>query len=412
MATVNDVLKIAANEIGYSRWSDPLNGSKYGRWFASYTGNSYYGQNGIPYCSMFVSWVFNQAGQSCPGLPTASCSIIRANNVNTSRHISNKYDAQPGDLVLFNWDYDGNYAGAADHVGIVELNRGSYIQTIEGNTSSTSAGSQGNGGVVARRTRDCSMVCMIVRPAYSTKKDLSASDVNDIPKQVYTGSEIAPPVTSSTGATFDVSYRDNVNIGYGTAIATGTGNYRGTVEKAFAILPSELIQYDDVDPTGWYVKSLADAVALGYIKGYAENAIGPNDPVTRGQVCCMIANVEDVDLGTEYSDVVASPYYYDAVKWATEQGIVSGHDGVFRPDDPCTREEFCMMLCNWKGAPIDLEYPEYTDWNDISDWAKSAVAWCVADGIVTGHDGLIRPHDVCTRAEAATMIVNMTEKGE
>ena len=70
------------------------------------------------------------------------------------------------------------------------------------------------------------------------------------------------------------------------------------------------------------------------------------------------------------------------------------------------------MLCNWKGAPIDLEYPEYTDWNDISDWAKPAVAWCVADGIVTGHDGLIRPHDICTRAEAATMIVNMTEKGE
>ena len=103
MATANDVLKIAANEIGYSRWSDPLNGTKYGRWFASYTGNTYYGQNGIPYCAMFVSWVFNQAGQSCPGLPTASCSIIRANNVNTSRHISNKYDAQPGDIVLFNW---------------------------------------------------------------------------------------------------------------------------------------------------------------------------------------------------------------------------------------------------------------------------------------------------------------------
>ena len=94
MATVTDILRIAANEVGYSRWDDPESGTKYGRWYAQVVNNSYYGTNGVPYCTMFASWVFAQAGQSMPGLPTASCSAIVSNNRNTSRHVKNKKDAQ------------------------------------------------------------------------------------------------------------------------------------------------------------------------------------------------------------------------------------------------------------------------------------------------------------------------------
>ena len=52
-----DVIRIAAAEVGYSRWSDPEQGTKYGRWYAEKTGSGYYGTNGVPYCAMFVSWV-------------------------------------------------------------------------------------------------------------------------------------------------------------------------------------------------------------------------------------------------------------------------------------------------------------------------------------------------------------------
>lgn len=161
--TATDVLKIARGEIGYSRWTDPQPGTKYGRWYAKDHG-AYYGTSGVPYCAMFVSWVFAQAGASCAGLPEAYCPYILNKARSAGKVLSNKQSAQPGDVILFDWGGDG----VCDHVGIVEKNFGSYVQTIEGNTSSGSSGSQSNGGVVARRTRSWGTVKAVVRPNYGS----------------------------------------------------------------------------------------------------------------------------------------------------------------------------------------------------------------------------------------------------
>lgn len=162
--TASSVLSIARQEIGYSRWTDPEQGTKYGRWYAQDHG-SYYGENGVPYCAMFVSWVFAQASAACVGLPSAYCPYILNDARNAGTVLSNKQNAQPGDVVLFDWD-----GGEVDHVGIVEKNYGSYIQTIEGNTSSGSGGSQSNGGGVYRRTRSWGVVKAVVRPSYGAEQ--------------------------------------------------------------------------------------------------------------------------------------------------------------------------------------------------------------------------------------------------
>lgn len=169
MASANKVLSIAAGEVGYSRWDDPQAGTKYGRAFAEKVGNSYYGNSGVPYCCMFVWWVLDQAGMTVPGMPTASCTALRNACANAGMIVP-KMSAQPGDIVIFDWP--GSRDGANDHVGFVELNKGNYIQTIEGNTSSGASGSQGNGGGVWRRTRDWSVVQDVIRPAYGSDKPL------------------------------------------------------------------------------------------------------------------------------------------------------------------------------------------------------------------------------------------------
>lgn len=173
MATAKDVLRIAANEIGYSRWTDPEAGTKYGRWYAQKTGDSYYGASGVPYCAMFVSWVFDQAGQSVAGLPSAYCPYIRRDGINAGLRV-NKYNATPGDIVLFDWGGDG----VVDHVGIVEVNKGSYLQTIEGNTSNGTKGSQSNGGVVARRTRSFGTINTVLRPQYNSNTQTTINTNN------------------------------------------------------------------------------------------------------------------------------------------------------------------------------------------------------------------------------------------
>lgn len=146
MPTASDVLRIARNELGTS------SGKKY--WDFYFGGSmSYVNGASTPYCACYTSWVFNEAGVKAAGLPAAYCPNICRYARQNGKTVS-KYSAQPGDIVLFDWDSDG----LSDHVGIVESNQGDYLQTIEGNT---------NGGIVARRTRYFSSICHVVRPDYS-----------------------------------------------------------------------------------------------------------------------------------------------------------------------------------------------------------------------------------------------------
>lgn len=158
MATPSDALRVAAAELGYCRFDDPQEGTKFGRWYAQQTGASYFGASGVPFCAMGASWVLDQIGMTPPGgifayVPTG---INQARSAGASVEV---HAAVPGDLVCFDWDDDG----VADHVAFVEANRGTYLQTIEFNTT----GPDGRSGSVARRTRYWSDVQAVLRPAYS-----------------------------------------------------------------------------------------------------------------------------------------------------------------------------------------------------------------------------------------------------
>lgn len=154
MGTREDVLAKARADIGYSRWNDPETGTKFGRHFAYDLGwGSYYAANGVPYCGMATSCWFEWAGVKCPGLPGAYTPTMAQEGINAGCQIS-KYDAKPASVVYFDWELNGEI----DHVGICEVNNGSYLTTIEGNT---------NNGQVARRTRSFgTIVCVIDSPYF------------------------------------------------------------------------------------------------------------------------------------------------------------------------------------------------------------------------------------------------------
>lgn len=138
---MSSVLDVARGELGYDRFADPEQGTKYGRWYAEDHGE-YFGTTGVPYCAMFTSWCFAQAGQSCAGLPAASTTAIKRAAEKAGRLRGSVRDAQPGDVLLFSWTRNPD---DLDHTCICEANCGSYVQTIEGNVG---------GGKVQRRTRD------------------------------------------------------------------------------------------------------------------------------------------------------------------------------------------------------------------------------------------------------------------
>lgn len=100
MATPNDLLRIAAGEVGYSRWDDPQPGTKYGRWYAEMTGTPYFGTSGVPFCAMFVSWVLNKAGVKCNYFPSAIAFDERDKGDLGNSYV-NKYHLKPGDVIAF-----------------------------------------------------------------------------------------------------------------------------------------------------------------------------------------------------------------------------------------------------------------------------------------------------------------------
>lgn len=158
MATPSDVLRVAAGQLGYCRYDDPEAGTKYGRWYAGRTGSPAFGASGVPFCAMGVSWALDQVGMTPPGGIVAYVPYA-INNAKSAGRLVGARDAAPGDLVCFDWDGDG----LADHIGFVELNRGTYVQTIEFNT----VGADGRDGSVARRTRAWDAVCAMIRPDYA-----------------------------------------------------------------------------------------------------------------------------------------------------------------------------------------------------------------------------------------------------
>lgn len=168
MSAAKNVLYCARQWIGYSRWDDPEPGTVFGRWYAELVGDSYFGESGVPYCAMFVSYCLNWAGVEAAGLPGSYVPWILSANSDAGRLVANE-DAQPGDLVMFDWQGDG----VADHIGIVEENHPDegWMQTIEGNTSPGSGGSQSNGGGVYRRARNYNSIIGVARPYYETQKE-------------------------------------------------------------------------------------------------------------------------------------------------------------------------------------------------------------------------------------------------
>ena len=106
-----------------------------------------------------------------------------------------------------------------------------------------------------------------------------------------------------------------------------------------------------------------------------------------------------------FTDVPVDAYCYEAVKWAAEKGITGGvGNGLFAPNQPCTRAQIVTFLWRAAGSPGPKTMSGFSDVPADSYYAK-AVAWAVENGIAGGTgDGKFSPNAICTRAQAVTFL--------
>ena len=115
--------------------------------------------------------------------------------------------------------------------------------------------------------------------------------------------------------------------------------------------------------------------------------------------------MEDNSVLNFFYDVPNDAYYYEAVKWAAENGITDGvGNSLFAPNQPCTRAQVVTFLWRAAGSPVVNYLMPFTD-VDESAYYTEAIRWAASCGIVTGlTETTFGTNDVCTRAQAAAII--------
>ena len=115
--------------------------------------------------------------------------------------------------------------------------------------------------------------------------------------------------------------------------------------------------------------------------------------------------MEDNSVLNFFYDVPNDAYYYEAVKWAAENGITGGvGNSLFAPNQPCTRAQIVTFLWRAAGSPVVNYLMSFTDVDESAYYAE-AVRWAASTGIVTGlTETTFGANGVCTRAQAAAMI--------
>jgi len=149
-----NVVDVAKSQLNYRETGN--NDTIYGKWF---------GLNNQPWCAMFVSWCYDQAGliskvaaQTKKGFASCDAGLKWFTKKNKIVPVG---QAQAGDLVFFQFDKDAQ----ADHVGICASNDGKgFLMVYEGNTSGDSKGSQSNGDGVFLKKRSYSLIMGVARP--------------------------------------------------------------------------------------------------------------------------------------------------------------------------------------------------------------------------------------------------------
>lgn len=175
---------------------------------------------------------------------------------------------------------------------------------------------------------------------------------------------------------------------------------------------AEPVKFSDVADGHWAAESISLLASKGIINGRGDGTFDTDGKVTRAEFVTMLARLsgdEIASLENTFSDVSSDSYYADYVAWAVANNIVSGNDnGEFMPDKNISREDAAVILIRYmayKNMELPEDGEEFADADSISDYAKEAVKYAKAAGIINGKgENVFAPKASVTRAETAKIL--------
>lgn len=174
------------------------------------------------------------------------------------------------------------------------------------------------------------------------------------------------------------------------------------------------LPFRDVSKRDWYYDDVVYVYRKGYMDGMSSTRFGGELNTTRGQIVTILWRLTGEPRATKrnpFTDVSSSQYYYDAISWAYDAGVVDGFDArTFKPDQNVTREQLAAILYRYAkymnlSTSGSAYLAKYKDADKIANWAYDAMAWANYRGLINGTSATrIDPKGYATRAQIAAIL--------
>lgn len=223
--------------------------------------------------------------------------------------------------------------------------------------------------------------------------------------------------TTSEGSTESTSETSTES----TESTESTTSFVETTTETTTEVPDNIIDtpsynfFYDIDHRAWAIEAINNMASKGFINGVSNGMFSPDANCKRGDfvvVLCKVLGMSSADTSTSFSDVPANAYYTPYIAAAERNGLITGSNGKFRPNDPITRQDMmCIVYRALEGRSVymnpDSSYlAMFNDSNSISDYAKAAIAGLVSVNAVQGEGARINPKGYITRAQMAVLMNN------
>ena len=258
-----------------------------------------------------------------------------------------------------------------------------------------------------------------VEPADATNKNVTWSSDKPAVATVEGGTvtargagEATITVTTEDGektATCTVTVRPDIppaNPNYRITVAATQGG--AVTADPTAAKAGTTVTLTPVPDRGYQVGAVAVTDRFGEAVAVTENADGTYTfTMPNGQVTVTVT-FEQAPL--PFHDVTEGDWFYDAVRYAYETGLMDGvGDSLFAPNSQTTRAQLVTILYRLEGEPEVSGTSGFTD-VEAGTWYTDAVAWAAANGIVNGTtDTTFAPGEDITREQLVTVLYRYAE---
>lgn len=191
-----------------------------------------------------------------------------------------------------------------------------------------------------------------------------------------------------------------VSLAMATTIIGGS---LGAITPTFAQTKPD---FSDVKTDYWAHDMINDMRDNGIINGYPDNTFKPGDFIKREHVAALFQRSMDLTPIRDYQafkDVTAdTTSYYDAIKLVQQAGIFDGDNGLFRPKEYLSRAQMAKVLTNAFHLKVKADY-SFPDVPEDS-WSSPYIKALYSNGITTGNNGKFLPNDHVTRTQYAVFL--------